>query len=111
MSFFTYLDRSNLSFAAFQFKADMDLSNSVYGLGRSYQQAASHSLVSCNEAAVYIETGPHSLPLMQLQVQAYSLWATVLGRPQATLSCGMLLSPIAMPCVHTRHVMPRQVLS
>ncbi|CAK0780076.1 hypothetical protein CVIRNUC_004930 [Coccomyxa viridis] len=35
MSFFTYLDRSNLSFAAFQFKADMNLSNSTYGLGAS----------------------------------------------------------------------------
>ena len=39
MSFFTYLDRSNLSFAAFQFKADMGLSNSIYGLRRSDQQA------------------------------------------------------------------------
>lgn len=35
MQFFTYIDRSNLAFAAFQFKADIDLSNSVYGLGAS----------------------------------------------------------------------------
>ncbi|EIE24952.1 MFS general substrate transporter, partial [Coccomyxa subellipsoidea C-169] len=33
--FFTYLDRSNLSFAAFQFKKDINLSNTVYGLGAS----------------------------------------------------------------------------
>lgn len=33
MGFFTYLDRNNLAFAAFQFKADLRLSNSVYGLG------------------------------------------------------------------------------
>ena len=35
MQFFTYIDRSNLAFAAFQFKADIHLSNSVYGLGAS----------------------------------------------------------------------------
>ncbi|BDA49379.1 Putative tartrate transporter [Coccomyxa sp. Obi] len=33
--FFTYLDRSNLAFAAFQFKKDIHLSNTVYGLGAS----------------------------------------------------------------------------
>lgn len=33
MGFFTYLDRTNLAFAAFQFKADLHLSNSIYGLG------------------------------------------------------------------------------
>lgn len=31
----TYLDRSNLAFAAFQFKKDIHLSNTVYGLGAS----------------------------------------------------------------------------
>ncbi|CAL5226986.1 g9873 [Coccomyxa viridis] len=35
MVFSTYIDRSNLSFAAFQFKADIHLSNTVYGLGAS----------------------------------------------------------------------------
>ena len=33
--FFTYIDRSNLAFAAFQFKKDINLSNTVYGLGAS----------------------------------------------------------------------------
>lgn len=36
--FFTYLDRSNLSFAAFQFKQDVHLSNTIYGLGASERQ-------------------------------------------------------------------------
>ncbi len=35
LQFSTYIDRSNLSFAAFQFKADIHLSNTVYGLGAS----------------------------------------------------------------------------
>ena len=35
VQFFTYIDRSNLSFAAFQFKTDVHLSNSAYGLGAS----------------------------------------------------------------------------
>lgn len=35
VQFFTYIDRSNLSFAAFQFKADVHLSNTAYGLGAS----------------------------------------------------------------------------
>ena len=34
MGFFTYLDRANLAFTAFQFKADLHLSNSIYGLGK-----------------------------------------------------------------------------
>ena len=35
VQFSTYIDRSNLAFAAFQFKADLHISNSVYGLGAS----------------------------------------------------------------------------
>ena len=35
MQFSTYIDRSNLSFAAFQFKADIHISNTIYGLGAS----------------------------------------------------------------------------
>ena len=35
VQFSTYIDRSNLSFAAFQFKADIHMSNTVYGLGAS----------------------------------------------------------------------------
>ncbi len=35
LQFSTYIDRSNLSFAAFQFKADIHMSNTIYGLGAS----------------------------------------------------------------------------
>lgn len=35
VQFFTYIDRSNLSFAAFQFKQDIKMSNTDYGLGAS----------------------------------------------------------------------------
>ena len=38
MAFFTYLDRSNLAFAAFQFKADLHFSNSTYGLGKPHNR-------------------------------------------------------------------------
>ncbi len=34
MGFLTYLDRANLAFAAFQFDADLHISNSIYGLGK-----------------------------------------------------------------------------
>ena len=54
MQFFTYIDRSNLAFAAFQFKADIHLSNSVYGLGASIffvgytvSQVRHKSLICC----------------------------------------------------------------
>ena len=50
MGFFTYLDRNNLAFAAFQFKADLHISNSIYGLGKTQHRLSRghwRSLAKC----------------------------------------------------------------
>lgn len=92
--FFTYLDRSNLSFAAFQFKKDIHLSNTVYGLGASESQR----LLICSEVGNLHELFVSDLFWVQhsfvekfmflkkilrvnwLPVQASSLWGTLLAR-------------------------------
>jgi len=88
MGFFTYLDRNNLAFAAFQFKADLHLSNSTYGLGKFHVLPPAHDSNTCQLTLQPCAEPLSDMSRPSLQEQACFLWGIVRARYPAMSSCG-----------------------